>query len=87
MPRIAPRPVLLIEALNGNPDEVLNEVYAARGGRRRELWKVARAGTPARSPPRPPSTSSGSSASSTAACGESAAFSVAFPDGGDPHPG
>ena len=31
MPRIAPRPVLLIEALNGNPDEILNEVYA-RGG-------------------------------------------------------
>jgi hypothetical protein len=44
MPQIAPRPVLLIEALNGNPDEGLNEVYAARGGRTTELWKVARGG-------------------------------------------
>ena len=44
MPRIAPRPVLLIEALNGNPDEVLNDVYAARGGPSTELWKVAAGG-------------------------------------------
>ena len=44
MPRIAPRPVLLIEAVNGNPDEVLNEVYAARGGRATELWKLTRGG-------------------------------------------
>jgi hypothetical protein len=44
MPRIAPRPVLLIEAVNGNPDEVLNEVYAARGGRTTELWKLTRGG-------------------------------------------
>ena len=44
MPRIAPRPVLLIESVNGNPDEVLNEVYAARGGRTAELWKLARGG-------------------------------------------
>ena len=27
VPHIAPRPVLLIEAVHGNPDEVLNEVY------------------------------------------------------------
>jgi hypothetical protein len=44
MPRIAPRPVLLIEAANGNPDEILNEVYAARGGPSTELWKVAEGG-------------------------------------------
>ena len=44
MPRIAPRPVLLIEALNGNPDEILNEVYADRGGPSTELWKVAAGG-------------------------------------------
>jgi uncharacterized protein len=44
MPRIAPRPVLLIEAVNGHPDEVLNEVYAARGGRTTELWKITRGG-------------------------------------------
>ncbi len=41
MPRIAPRRVLLIEAMNGNADEILNEVYAARGGRTTELWKVS----------------------------------------------
>ena len=44
MPRIAPRPVLLIEALNGNPDEVLNEVYAERGGPSTELWKTTAGG-------------------------------------------
>ena len=44
MPRIGPRPVLLIEALNGNPDEVLNGVYADRGGASTELWKVAEGG-------------------------------------------
>ena len=41
VPRIAPRPVLLIEALNGNPDEVLNEVYDRAAGPSSELW-VAR---------------------------------------------
>jgi hypothetical protein len=42
--RVAPRPVLLIEALNGNPDEILNDVYADRGGPSTELWKVAAGG-------------------------------------------
>ena len=41
MPRIAPRRVLLIEAMNGNPDEVLNDVYAARGGPTTEIWRVS----------------------------------------------
>ena len=44
MPRIAPRRVLLIEAVNGNPDEILNDVYANRGGSTTELWKVATGG-------------------------------------------
>jgi uncharacterized protein len=44
VPRIAPRPVLLIEAGNGHPDEILNEVYAARGGPATQLWKVASGG-------------------------------------------
>jgi hypothetical protein len=42
--RIAPRPVLLIHARDGNPDEVLNEVYAERGGPSTELWRVASGG-------------------------------------------
>ena len=43
VPRIAPRPVLLIEAVNGNPDEVLNErLRRAAGGT--ELWKIATGG-------------------------------------------
>ena len=66
VPRIAPRPVLLIESQHGNPDEALNDVYHRAAGRSSELWKVARAGTPVRSPPCPPRTSGGSSASSTA---------------------
>ena len=41
MPRIAPRRVLLIRAVNGNPDEILNEVYAQRGGPSTELWTTA----------------------------------------------
>ena len=44
MPRITPRRVLLIEALNGNPDEILNEVYAERGGPSTELWKIGAGG-------------------------------------------
>jgi hypothetical protein len=44
MPRIAPRPVLLIEALNGNPDEILNEIYAQRGGPSTERWTTAAGG-------------------------------------------
>jgi hypothetical protein len=38
--RIAPRPVLLIRAADGNPDEALNEVYADRIGRSAQLWTV-----------------------------------------------
>jgi hypothetical protein len=44
VPRIAPRPVLLIEAEKGNPDEVLNEVYDRAAGESSELWKVSRGG-------------------------------------------
>ena len=44
VPRIAPRPVLLIEALRGNPDEVLNEVYDRAAGPSSELWKVTKGG-------------------------------------------
>ena len=47
VPRIAPRPVLLIEAVNGNPDEVLNDVYArgrtARALEARDGWPHRRA--------------------------------------------
>ena len=68
VPRIAPRPVLLIEALHGNPDEVLNEVYDRAAGDRASSGRSRRAGTPARSPPPRTSTSSGSSASSTGRC-------------------
>jgi hypothetical protein len=42
VPQIAPRRVLLIEAVNGNPDEVLNDVYAR--GRTAELWRVKEGG-------------------------------------------
>jgi uncharacterized protein len=44
VPRIAPRRVLLIEALHGHADEVLNDVYHRAGGDSSELWKVARGG-------------------------------------------
>jgi hypothetical protein len=44
VPRIAPRPVLLIEALHGNPDEVLNEVYDRAAGDSSELWQVTKGG-------------------------------------------
>jgi len=39
--RIAPRPVLLIRARDGNPDETLNEVYAQRIGASAQLWTVS----------------------------------------------
>jgi hypothetical protein len=42
--RIPPRKVLLIEAQNGNPDEILNEIYHRRMGRASELWRVAEGG-------------------------------------------
>jgi uncharacterized protein len=44
MPRIAPRPTLLIQAARGNPDEILNEVYAARGGPSSRRWLVTEGG-------------------------------------------
>ena len=43
LPRIAPRPVLLIRALVGNDDEVLNRAYAASGPSAR-LWELPRGG-------------------------------------------
>jgi len=44
MPRIAPRPVLLIRGLEGNPDESLNRVYRDAGGSTVTLWEIPRAG-------------------------------------------
>jgi hypothetical protein len=44
MPRIAPRPVLLIRGMDGNGDEALNRVYRDRGGATVTLWEVAGAG-------------------------------------------
>jgi uncharacterized protein len=44
MPRIAPRPVLLIRGMQGNGDEVLNRVYRDTGGPGVELWEIAGAG-------------------------------------------
>ena len=38
--RIDPRPVLLVRAVHGNADEVLNRVYLRAGGRRTELWEI-----------------------------------------------
>jgi hypothetical protein len=37
---IAPRPVLLVRAMHGNADEVLNRVYLRAAGRHTELWEV-----------------------------------------------
>jgi hypothetical protein len=37
---IAPRPVLLIRALDGNPDEELNRVYLTRSGAPKALWEI-----------------------------------------------
>ena len=42
VPRIAPRRVLLIEAVKGHPDEILNDIYAR--GRTAELWRVTAGG-------------------------------------------
>jgi hypothetical protein len=44
MPRIAPRPVLLIRGMRGNGDEALNRVYRDAGGRTVTLWEIERAG-------------------------------------------
>jgi len=44
MPRIAPRPVLLIRGMKGNGDEALNRVYRDAGGPSVSLWEIPRAG-------------------------------------------
>jgi uncharacterized protein len=44
MPRIAPRPVLLIRGMQGNGDESLNRVYREAGGPTATLWEIPRAG-------------------------------------------
>ena len=44
MPRIAPRPVLLIRGMAGNGDEALNRVYREAGGPTTALWEIAGAG-------------------------------------------
>jgi len=44
MPRIAPRPVLLICGLKGNGDEALNRVYGDAGGETTKLWEIPDAG-------------------------------------------
>ena len=42
--RIAPRPILLVRALHGNEDEVLNRVPLRRAGPPKALWEVGRGG-------------------------------------------
>ena len=44
MPRIAPRPVLLIRGMQGNPDESLNRAYHEFGGPTATLWEIPHAG-------------------------------------------
>jgi uncharacterized protein len=44
MPRIAPRPVLLIRGMQGNDDEALNRAYRDAGGPAVTLWEIRRAG-------------------------------------------
>jgi hypothetical protein len=44
MPAIAPRPVLLIRGMQGNPDESLNRAYREAGGPTTTLWEIPRAG-------------------------------------------
>jgi hypothetical protein len=44
MPRIAPRPVLLIRGMQGNGDEALNRAYRDAGGPTVTLWEIRRAG-------------------------------------------
>ena len=44
MPRIAPRPVLLIRGMRGNGDESLNRVYRTAGGGTVTLWEIPGAG-------------------------------------------
>jgi len=42
--RIAPRPVLLIRALDGNPDERLNRVYYAAAHPPKAWWQLPHGG-------------------------------------------
>ena len=44
MPRIGPRPALLIRGMKGNPDEALNRAYRGAGGPTATLWEIPRAG-------------------------------------------
>jgi uncharacterized protein len=44
MPRLAPRPVLLIEGLQGHPDEALNRIYRDAAGPSATLWQIPGAG-------------------------------------------
>jgi hypothetical protein len=44
MPRIAPRPVLLIRGGRGNADEELNPIYKNAGGDTVSLWTIPQAG-------------------------------------------
>lgn len=44
MARIAPRPVLLIEGMQGNPDEALNRVHCDAAGPTATLWQIPGAG-------------------------------------------
>jgi len=44
MPRIAPRPVLLIRGMEGNGDEALNRVYRDAGAPTTALWEIEHAG-------------------------------------------
>jgi hypothetical protein len=50
---IAPRPLLLIRGLEGQPQERLNRVYLAAAGAPKSLWEVAGAGHTAALPARP----------------------------------
>jgi uncharacterized protein len=43
MPRIAPRPVLLIRGMKGNGDEALNRIYSDAAGPTATLWEIPRA--------------------------------------------
>jgi hypothetical protein len=51
MPRIAPRRVLLIGDMHGNPDDALNRVYRDAGGPTVALGEIRASARPAASPP------------------------------------
>jgi hypothetical protein len=44
MPRISPRPVLLIRGMQGNGDEALNRAYRDASGPTSTLWEIPNAG-------------------------------------------